>query len=80
MEAWDRVGLLRDISTIVAEEKINMVGVHTQEHPDDGSTSVLLTLETTGIEQLTRVLNKLEAVPGVQSVARWSDGVAAPVG
>ena len=73
MEAWDRVGLLRDISNIVAEEKINMVGVRTQEHTDH-TTSVLLTLETTGIEQLTRVLNKLEGVRGTLSVSRWSEG------
>src|SRR5690606_17281333 len=25
--AWDRVGLLRDITTVVTEEKVNMVGV-----------------------------------------------------
>ena len=31
IDAWDRVGLLRDVSTMVAEEKVNMVGVHTQE-------------------------------------------------
>ncbi|MSQ61905.1 MAG: bifunctional (p)ppGpp synthetase/guanosine-3',5'-bis(diphosphate) 3'-pyrophosphohydrolase, partial [Dehalococcoidia bacterium] len=73
LEAWDRVGLLRDISNIVAEEKINMVGVRTQEHADR-TTSVLLTLETTGIEQLTRVLNKLEGVRGTLSVSRWSEG------
>ncbi|HEY8490423.1 MAG TPA: bifunctional (p)ppGpp synthetase/guanosine-3',5'-bis(diphosphate) 3'-pyrophosphohydrolase [Dehalococcoidia bacterium] len=69
IEAWDRVGLLRDISTMVAEERVNMVGVRTQEH-GDRTTSVYITLETTGIEQLTRLLNKLETVRGVLSVAR----------
>ena len=29
IDAWDQVGLLRDISTMVAEEKVNMVGVRT---------------------------------------------------
>ncbi len=75
LEAWDRVGLLRDISTIVAEEKINMIGVRTQEH-NDRTTTVFLTLETTGISQLSRVLSKLEGVRGTVSVARHSDGVA----
>ena len=51
IEAWDRVGLLRDVSTLVAEEKVNMVGVRTQEH-DGGAISIDATLETTGIEQL----------------------------
>ncbi len=73
IEAWDRVGLLRDISTLVAEEKVNMVGVRTQEH-DDGLISIFVTLETTGIQQLTRLLNKLETVRGVLSVGRRLEG------
>jgi len=69
IEAWDRVGLLRDISTMVAEEHVNMAGVRTQEH-DDGTNSIFVTLETSGIEQLTRLLGKLESVRGVISVGR----------
>ncbi len=69
IEAWDRVGLLRDISTMVAEEQVNMTGVRTQEH-GDGTSSIFVTLETSGIEQLTRLLGKLESVRGVISVGR----------
>jgi guanosine-3',5'-bis(diphosphate) 3'-pyrophosphohydrolase len=69
IEAWDRVGLMRDIGTIVAEEHVNMVGVRTQEHGDQ-TTTVFLTLETSGIGQLTRLLAKLETVRGVMSVSR----------
>jgi guanosine-3',5'-bis(diphosphate) 3'-pyrophosphohydrolase len=72
IEAWDRVGLMRDISTLVAEEHVNMGAVRTQEHPDR-TVSVFLTLETTGIEQLSRVLNKLESVRGVLFVRRTMD-------
>jgi len=73
IEAWDRVGLLRDVSTMVAEERVNMVGVHTQEQ-EDGVISIFVTLETTGIEQLTRLLSKLEAIRGVLSVGRRLEG------
>ncbi|MEX0801316.1 MAG: bifunctional (p)ppGpp synthetase/guanosine-3',5'-bis(diphosphate) 3'-pyrophosphohydrolase [Dehalococcoidia bacterium] len=73
IEAWDRVGLLRDVSTTVAEERVNMVGVHTQEQ-EDGLITIFVTLETTGIEQLTRMLNKLEAIRGVLSVGRRLEG------
>jgi GTP pyrophosphokinase len=69
IEAWDRVGLLRDISTMVSEEQVNMVAVRTQEH-EDGTISIFVTLETSGIEQLTRLLGKLESVRGVISVGR----------
>jgi len=73
IEAWDRVGLLRDVSALVAGEKVNMVGVRTQEH-DDGTVSVFITLEITGIEQLTRLLSRLEAIRGVISVSRRLEG------
>jgi GTP pyrophosphokinase len=73
IEAWDRVGLLRDVATMVAEEAVNMVGVHTQER-DDGHITIYMTLETTGVEQLSRMLNKLEGVRGVLSVSRRIEG------
>jgi GTP pyrophosphokinase len=72
IEAWDRVGLLRDVSTIVSEDKVNMLGVRT-EH-GDRTTSVYLTLETTGVAQLARLMAKLESVRGVIAVNRLRDG------
>lgn len=69
IEAWDRVGLLRDITTVVTEDKVNMVGVRTTEN-GDGSVSVQATLETTGIEQLSRLLSRIEILRGVRSVER----------
>ncbi len=71
IEAWDRVGLLRDVSTLVSEEKVNMMGVRT-EH-GDRTTSVYLTLETTGVAQLSRLMAKLESVRGVITVNRQMD-------
>jgi GTP pyrophosphokinase len=73
IDAWDRVGLLRDVSTMVAEEKVNMVGVHTQEG-EDGHITIYMTLETAGIEQLSRLLARLEAIRGVLSVSRRVEG------
>jgi len=74
IEAVDRVGLLRDFGQLMADEKVNMTGVRTDER-SDGSTSVYVTLETTGIEQLTRLLNKLEMIQGVLSAWRLREGV-----
>lgn len=69
IEAWDRVGLLRDITTVVTEEKVNMVGVRTSEN-GEGSVTITTTLETTGIEQLSRLLARIEIIRGVRSVER----------
>jgi len=74
IHAWDRVGLLRDISTLVAEERVNMVGVGTKDSDEDGRIIIVATLETTGIEQLSRMLSKLEAIRGVISVSRKVEG------
>jgi len=73
IDAWDRMGLLRDISTMVAEEKVNMVGVHTQEGTD-GHITIFVTLETAGVEQLSRLLTKLEGIRGIVSVSRRVEG------
>jgi guanosine-3',5'-bis(diphosphate) 3'-pyrophosphohydrolase len=75
IEAVDRVGLLRDIGQLVADERVNMTGVHTDERAD-GSTTVYVTLETTGIEQLTRLLNKFEMIRGVDSAWRLREASA----
>ena len=72
IEAWDRVGLLRDITTVVTEDKVNMVGVRTIEN-GDGSVTILATLETTGIEQLSRLLSRIEIIRGVRNVERSLD-------
>jgi len=72
VEAWDRVGLLRDITTVVTEEKVNMVGVRTVEN-GDGSVSIHATLETSGLEQLARLLSRIEIIRGVRNVERSVD-------
>lgn len=72
IEAWDRVGLLRDITTVITEDKVNMVGVRTIEN-QDGSVTILATLETTGIEQLSRLLSRIEIIRGVRNTARAID-------
>lgn len=69
VHAWDRVGLLRDISTDIAAEDVNMVQVRTQEH-GDRTTTVHITLETVGRMQVAKVMSRLERLRGVISVAR----------
>ncbi len=69
IEAWDRVGLLRDITTVVSQETVNIASVVTSEH-EDGSCSTYLTIYTEGVGQLSRLLSRLEGVAGVFNVAR----------
>ena len=71
IDAWDRVGLLRDISTVVAAEDVNMVNVNTTKN-GNGTVSVLATLETSGLSQISRLLTRIETIRGVRHCARKS--------
>lgn len=69
IEGKDRVGLLRDITTVVSAEKVNISGVITETH-EDGTVTEHLSVTTNGIRQLSRIFNRLEKVPGVLRVRR----------
>jgi GTP pyrophosphokinase len=77
VEAWDRVGLVRDITTVVAEEKVNMTSVSFANR-DDHTTSTLLSLETKGLAQLSRIMERIEGIRGVISVSRVGEETILP--
>ena len=75
--AWDRVGLVRDITTLVAEEKVNIASI-TLANNDDGATTMTLQLEIRGLTHLVRLMAVIEAVRGVISVNRINLQAAPP--
>lgn len=66
--AYDREGLLREISTIIAEENVNIasVDVTTRQH----IATLNLQLEIANNQQLTRILSKIDLVPNVVEARR----------
>jgi len=74
IDAWDRVGLLRDITAVVAEAKVNIAGISTTYHND--VVSVFATLEITNMAQLTQVLSRIQGVRSVLSAIRTSQAQA----
>ena len=72
VEAWDRVGLIRDITTIVAEERVNIASVSSAHH-DDHTVSEYFTLQTQGLAQLSRLMAKIDGIRGVIRVSRVGD-------
>jgi GTP pyrophosphokinase len=76
IKAWDRVGLLRDVSTLLADERVNIVNVLTTTH-DDRTVSLFATVEVEGIGQLSKILQKLEGVREVYEVHRETGVTAA---
>ncbi len=76
IDAWDRVGLLRDITTIVADAKVNIAGISTVYHDD--VISVFATLEIANMAELTHLLSRIQGVRGVISAARANNARANP--
>ena len=72
VEADDRQGLLRDISELLAKEKMNVVGVHTQSVKDArGSTAwMTFTVEVSDTTRLAAVLAQVGRVSGVRRARR----------
>jgi len=72
IRAYDREGLMRDVSSLVANEGINMPSINATTK---NSLAVLnLELGVTDISQLSRVLNRLEALPNVLEACRIRPG------
>jgi len=75
VKALDRVGLLKDVSTLLSDERVNILSVLTQTH-DDRSVTLLLTVEVEGVGQLSRIMHRLESVRDVVEVRRNLPGSA----
>lgn len=69
IEAWDRTGLLRDIAAVIAESKINLSGADVQVY-DDRTAVISTIVEIANLTQLSRLLERLEGVRDVHTVAR----------
>jgi GTP pyrophosphokinase len=68
--AADRKGLLRDVSSVLADEDANVLGTNTQSDPTSDVASMRFTIEVANAEQLDKVLNKLRQLPDVIDVRR----------
>ena len=73
IEAYDRPGLLKDLSTMLSVERVNILGVNTQTDPSTLEAHMSLTLEIEGLEELSRVMQRIGQLPNVLSVTRKSE-------
>jgi len=69
IEAWDRDGLLHDVSAVVAEQRVNILAANVRVNPDKTAT-ITATLEIRGVNQLSQIMAKIEGVKDVYSVVR----------
>jgi GTP pyrophosphokinase len=65
VEAFDRRGLLRDVSDVMALEKLSIDGVNSNTDPADRIATIVMRTAVRDTEQLGRVLQRLSSVPNV---------------
>jgi GTP pyrophosphokinase len=69
VEAYDRTGLLNDITQVMAENKVNIVAASVSVNPDHTAV-VAATLQVSSVAQLARVMSRIEQLKDVISVQR----------
>lgn len=74
IDAWDRVGLLRDVTTVIAEAKVNISNMSTTYHNE--ITSVFATVEIANMAQLTQLFSRIQGARGIISATRVSQAKA----
>ncbi len=72
IKAYDRDGLMKDVSTVISDENINMTGVNVGVSKNLAIFD--LTLEVRDIAELSRVLDRLENLPNVLEAKRVRPG------
>jgi len=70
LRAIDRPGLLRDVTTVLAQEQVNIAALTTVTDPEDMMVTTDITIEVREIYKLSRVLDKLGQIHNVLEVGR----------
>ena len=70
IEAFDRHGLLRDITAMLDRERVNVSAMQTLSNKSKNTVDMVLKLEVTDFSELSRVLARLSRLPNVSSVRR----------
>ncbi len=69
VEAYDRTGLLSDITQVMAENKVNILAANVGVNPDHTAV-VLMTIQVASVAQLAKVMARVEQLKDVLNVQR----------
>lgn len=70
IEVVDRMGIVKDLLVLIADEGINVLDFKVKERPTENSAVLKATIEVTGVEQLKSILNKIKSMSDVLRVER----------
>jgi len=70
IHAFDRKGLARDVSGVLADEHISIAGMTLTTNPAENTAKVDLTVTVHGLDELSRLLTRFAGLPNVISARR----------
>jgi GTP pyrophosphokinase len=70
IHAFDRKGLARDVSAILADEHINITAMNIATNAAENTAQVDLTVTVHGLDELSRLLSRFAGLPNVISARR----------
>ena len=71
VEAVDRKWLLKDITTLVAQQGVHVLGLHAESSREgNGRVRISVRVKVSDYGQLGLLLGRMEALPGVESARR----------
>lgn len=70
IQALDRKSLLKDITTLIAQEGVRIHAIASRSDEGQGAAELRLTLKVADFSQLSRLLARLSAIPGVREARR----------
>ena len=65
ISAYDRQGLLRDVTSVLANERVNVTGMSTQSDSSVNTARLQLSIEVDGLPQLSNVLDRVQRIHNV---------------
>jgi GTP pyrophosphokinase len=73
VRAYDRTGLLNDITALIANEKVNLLAMNTLSTKENNSAMIRFTIEVGELSVLSRLLHRINQLPNVLDVFREKD-------
>ncbi|WP_444893237.1 GTP diphosphokinase [Microbulbifer sp. TRSA001] len=70
IEAYDRQGLLRDVTVMLDSQKINITAMQTRSNKNKHTVEMIVTAEIHNFEELSQVLHRINQLPNVAAAKR----------
>ena len=70
IKAFDRPNLLRDVTSLLSNEKAHVFALQTQINRHDNTNQIMLTIEIDGLNSLSGLLSRLGQIPNVYEARR----------